>query len=600
MGSNTPIIIGCVVGVACVIGLVVGIICCIQHLRRALRVPQPPVYAVAESVALHEESEFGAAVRSQHSAATAPSPDAGRNGLRSAQDRRDNYADRNAVDYRAEATGRYVELDGGVRPASPNAERVDGVPIEARVRPRRNLPRGRVVVTNGDQDVCLDFSGVERVPQAGPPPLTHEEKQRLEDERNRVASPEYYGHAEYEFRRASNRSSPNVLLSSSLLHELQRQYGAASASGHAFTPFAGDGSVRSMSFRPGSPAGSARRARHGQQSATPNSASLGNGSVGGLPFLRRRKTPSGRNGAGDGATPKQRRQPRSTSSAPRHHNDDLESTSDDFEDVSLPNASFNARREQLREFLLRQQDHQHTRGRFSPTTGIEYANGFDHVSLRGTSPVFPDRQTSAAAAGGHIDRGGSAMAGSAVSPLDQSAPSYPLQLPQPTTTQGLPPLGGSFQSYPSGPSTTVNTPLVALNGVPPFPQIQLPPANHSATAAALHSTPAASVAAAQAREAGKPPRTPLSTATRHVDVPVAPPPNRHSSGLRSPFSLPGNDPVTASDSPSSGEARTHRSAHVSPLQRPGGGVDLRLRHPHTDPNGAGGNQRTAVKNGRTD
>lgn len=554
-----------------------GIIWCISHAYGARHAPSRRVYADAESVTLQEESAFGdapsaqvGAGRGDNDAAYTPAYNSGQ---RPSQNLRDNYADRDAIDYRREGNNNYYGLDGGVRPASPNAERVEGIPIEARVRPRRNLPRNRIVVHHGGQDVCLDFRGVERVPKAGPPPLTLEEKQRLEDEQNRIASPEFYGRAAYEDRRASDRNTPNVRLSSSLLQELQLQYSMSPDCRAALNNYATESSVGSMSFRPGSPAGSARHARQGWQSATPTSTSLQNGSIGGLQFFRRRKKSPTRYDRGGSTSPSQALHQVNFSSAPRNRQEDLESTSDDFEDVSLHNGPAHPRLEQLREFLLKQE--QQTVGRLSPTTGLENVNGFDQISLHGTSPVFLDRQVSARASAASVSPvglgGGWAAAGTGASPYSQSVAPYPLH--HSTMVAGLPTLNASFHSYQSWCSASVNSPVVGLAGSPSYPHV-------GSTSPLSGTHPGAEEAGASARTGVKPPhpvlsprkapastrhQTSLSSAVHgsgsnaavqacHVGT-FSPPSNRCSSGLRSPFSLPGSDPVTASCSASSGGAR---------------------------------------------
>lgn len=204
----------------------------------------------------------------------------------------------------------HLNTTAAVRPASPDAAQLQGISIENRVRPRDRLPRGRVVLSHENQDVVLDFRGVECVPMAGPPPLTREEKRRLEEAQNRISSPEYYGRAEYQRRQASSRSSPSkAVLSASLLQKVQLQQ-----SFH-FSSRASDGSSGSVAVRPGSPSGSARRALNGPAAVV----------------SRRDLSSSG------GAVP----------------HDGYESTSDDFEDCSLYNASFCSRREQLRELWAR-------------------------------------------------------------------------------------------------------------------------------------------------------------------------------------------------------------------------------------------------------
>ncbi|KAG5495926.1 hypothetical protein JIQ42_02805 [Leishmania sp. Namibia] len=582
-------LIGGVLGIAGVIGVVLVITWCRLCARRELRSRSRRVYVEGESVNLRQEGEFGstrgAPADTGRGGNGAAYPPAHNNGRRSAQNLRDNYADRDAIDYHAEGNNSDHGLNTHVRPASPNAERVEGIPIEARVRPRRNLPRARVVVQYGGQDVCLDFRRVERVPQAGPPPLTLEEKQRLEDERNRIASPEFYGRADYEERRASNTNTPDVLLSSSLLQELQRQYGVASASGTAFTKYASESSVGSMSFRPGSPAGSARRARHSRQSATPASVSLQNGSIGGLQFIRWRGNSATLNDAGGRTSPNPpQNQLHSFSSAQRNRHDDLDSTSDDFEDASLHNDPYHARREQLREFLLKQE--QHTQCRLSPITGLGSTNGFDQISLHGTSPLFFDRQVSPEApmaSSGLAGLGGErAAAGSVASAYDQVVTPYPPY--HPTLAAGFAPVNASFGSHQSWRSTSDNSPVVGLTKVPLYTHthsllplsgthlaaegpgggahtsVQLPnlvsPKTASASAHYQKSLPGAAQAGGSSAGAHAPHVEPLST-----------PPNRWSSSLRSPFLLSGDDPVTATYSESSRGTGAQSSKLASPLQR---------------------------------
>ncbi|GET91200.1 hypothetical protein, conserved [Leishmania tarentolae] len=551
-----------------------GIIWCVAYVHRALQARSRRLYVDAENVTLQEESAFGDAPSAQVRTGrgnNGPAYTPVYNGAqRPTHNVRDNYADRDAIEYRTEDRNLY-SLNGGVRPASPNAECVEGIPIEARVRPRRNLPRDRIVVHHGGQDVYLDFRGVERVPQAGPPPLTLEEKQRLEDERNRIASPEFYGCSEYEGRRSSDTKTPNMRLSSSLLQELQLQYNMASAFGGAHKNYATDSSVGSMSFRPGSPAGSARRARHGWQTATPNSVSLQSGSMGGLQFLRRRKKSPTRHDAGSSTSPSQAPwHANSFASAPRNRREDLESTSDDFEDVSLHNGSAPPRLEQLREFLAKQ-EHQ-APGQLSPTTGLGNVNGFDQISLHGTTPVFLDRQVSARASRASVSSvghgGGCATDGIMASSYDQSVAPYPFH--QSTVVAGFPPLNVSFHGHQPWRSTSVNSPVAGLADATPHPQLDsslLPFDSHPVAERAAAGTPA-----------GVEPLHPIlshTTApagTQHsVSIPVAAQgggggnaeahasqvntwstsSNRLSSGLRSPFSLPGSDPVTASCSASS-------------------------------------------------
>nr|CAJ2478402.1 unnamed protein product [Leishmania braziliensis] len=570
MHPSTVLIIGTagIIGVlACLWGIVRGFQALRTRLRRA--------YREADSVTFQQEGEFGATPRVRVGVGRSGNSTAYSNGNSSSQNLRDNYADRDAIDYLGEGNSNYHDLDDDVPPASPNAERVEGIPIEARVRPRRNLPRSRVVVHYGDQDVCLDFRGVERVPQAGPPPLTLEEKQRLEDERNRIASPELYGRAEYEDRQASNVNTPTVLLNSSLLQELQRQYGLVSPSGRAFSNYASESSVGSMSFRLGSPAGSARRARNCRQSATPNSVSLQKGSTGGLQLLRRRKNSPTRNGSGGCTSPNQfQYQANSSFSAPRNRQEDLESTSDDFEDVSVHNDLFNASREQLREFLLKQE--QQPQNRLSPMTGLGNLNGFDQISLHGTFPVLLDRQVNPGSSVASVSSvglgGGRTSAGPVAFPPGQSETLPPLC--NPSVAAGTPLLDASFHGQQLLHTTSVDSAMVGLAKVPSCPHMALSSplsSDHPSVGRAgggaqtgvtlPHPVLLTSTASASAYHQTLPSGTAQGSGSSpgeracHVDT-FSLPPNRWSSGLRSPFSLPGNDPVTAPYSPSAGTAET--------------------------------------------
>ncbi|CCW69857.1 unnamed protein product [Phytomonas sp. Hart1] len=90
-----------------------------------------------------------------------------------------------------------------------------GVTIENRVRPRARLPRGVVVVPHEDERVYIDFRKLPEVPEAEPPPPTEEELRRIMEEKNRVASPEFYGRSEYIERHGSGRSTPQHLYSNS-------------------------------------------------------------------------------------------------------------------------------------------------------------------------------------------------------------------------------------------------------------------------------------------------------------------------------------------------------------------------------------------------
>ncbi|KPI82905.1 hypothetical protein ABL78_8084 [Leptomonas seymouri] len=384
--SSTGIIIGSVVAILAVMLItgLVGLLCMLHH-RRRLRYGRGHVYTDADSISFQDDRGHAPRHRGTAAAANAsPREGTETGGLYSQRTvepnepvtqppmrgQGDNYADRFEC-----------RSDDGVRPASPNAERVEGVAIENRIRPRRHLPRGQVVIHHDNQDVCLDFRGVERVPQAGPPPLTEEEKQRIIDAQNRVASPEFYGRAEYEHRRASDSNTPNVLLSSSLLRELQQQYAAASLSGHMFPSYASDAghSIESMSFRPGSPAGSARRGRRdGRQSTSPTSVTVGRQS------LRHRKSGSHNHTNSREASGRHQH-----ASIPRQYHDDLESTSDDFEDLSLRNESFTGLRERLRDVT----SHPLRSSSGLPVLGTSV--GVDQLSLRSNSTGAFERYMSA-------------------------------------------------------------------------------------------------------------------------------------------------------------------------------------------------------------
>lgn len=489
--STAGIIIGCVVaivGVLLVSGLVALV--CILRRRRRLGFGRGRVYGDADSIALqddnhHHHHHLGpgglsrggnegtdtAGLYSHHTVdSNEPVTPPQNPNTPQMRDRRDNYADR--FDRRSRfdqnnnnggdgEDGGY-DADDGVRPASPTADRVEGVTIENRIRPRRHLPRGQVVIHHDNQDVCLDFRGVERVPQAGPPPLTAEEKQRIIDAQNRVASPEFYGRAEYEYRRASNNNTPNVLLSSSLLRELQQQYAAASASGQVFPSYASEAgrSIGSMSFRPGSPAGSVRRHRRDdRQSTSPTSVTInaGGGGDGAGQNLRHRKNGSRhhtgtRDGSG-GAAPH--------ASISRHYREDLESTSDDFEDLSLHNDSFTGRREKLRDAAGRPVPMQPGSG-FPPLAG---SLGFDQMSLRSNSPLAFERYMSATAS---VSGAGAPSGGLNASMLSAYGVPSPLDHPQ----DGLPPaaLAHTPHGQQSTQSTSINSPVASSAGYPTLPR----------------------------------------------------------------------------------------------------------------------------------
>ncbi|KAL7702856.1 hypothetical protein NQL31_004000 [Lotmaria passim] len=486
--SSTGVIVGCVVAIAgtILVTAFVVLLCLVYHRRRYrhLRYGRSHVYTDADSVALQDDHSHDGAHHPQHGGRGAgqhegtetvgrhsrhtvegnepvtPSPQLTTPQMRDRRDRRDNYADRfepHANNHEDDDEG--YEADDGVRPASPTAERVEGVAIENRVHPHRNLPRGQVVIHHGNQDICLDFRGVQRVPQAGPPPLTFEERQRLIDAQNRVASPEFYGRAEYEHRSSSNTSTPNMLLSSSLLRELQQQYAAAaaSASGQLFPSYASEAgySIGSVSFRPGSPAGSARRGRRdGRQSTSPSSVSIGGQN------LRHRKNGSRQHTGSRDASAGHNQQ---HASIPRHHREDLESTSDDFEDFSLHNDSFTARREKLRDAS----DRLVPPSAAFPACGVSL--GSDQMSLRSNSPGAFERFASAP---GSVS-GGAALNSSTMSGF--GVPS-PLDHPQdPPAAQAHAPQGPR-----SSQSTWINSPVTwsaTASRSPPYQTVKkLPPA----------------------------------------------------------------------------------------------------------------------------
>lgn len=100
-----------------------------------------------------------------------------------------------------------------------------GVPIENRVRPRRHLPRGTLLVHHEDTQIRINFRQLGEVPTAEPPPPTAEELQRMEEAKNRIASPEFYGRAEYAERRASAPNSPEVWYGSfNSIKEIAKRY----------------------------------------------------------------------------------------------------------------------------------------------------------------------------------------------------------------------------------------------------------------------------------------------------------------------------------------------------------------------------------------
>lgn len=77
-------------------------------------------------------------------------------------------------------------------------EKLQGLPIEVRVRPRRHLPRGKVVLlTQNAERIELRFRRDARIPHAAPPPLNPEDRAKLLAQLRRVASPIAYGRASY-------------------------------------------------------------------------------------------------------------------------------------------------------------------------------------------------------------------------------------------------------------------------------------------------------------------------------------------------------------------------------------------------------------------
>ncbi|CAD2213688.1 hypothetical protein AGDE_15835 [Angomonas deanei] len=82
-----------------------------------------------------------------------------------------------------------------------------GVPIVIRVRPRPKLPQGVVQVKHLNRQFRINFDKLPEIPEADPPPPTAEELAALEEERNRVASPLYYGRAQYQKRSLTKSAS---------------------------------------------------------------------------------------------------------------------------------------------------------------------------------------------------------------------------------------------------------------------------------------------------------------------------------------------------------------------------------------------------------
>lgn len=77
-------------------------------------------------------------------------------------------------------------------------EQLPGLPIEVRVRPRRRWPKKKVVLMAPEmRRIELQFHEDAHIPDAEPPPLTAEERAKLEAKLVRVASPLVYGRADY-------------------------------------------------------------------------------------------------------------------------------------------------------------------------------------------------------------------------------------------------------------------------------------------------------------------------------------------------------------------------------------------------------------------
>lgn len=78
-------------------------------------------------------------------------------------------------------------------------EKVQGIAIRSRIHPRRHLPRKKVVVAPDPHTrIEIRFNEDARVPDADPPPLSKEEREKREAELRRVDSPVAYGRAAYQ------------------------------------------------------------------------------------------------------------------------------------------------------------------------------------------------------------------------------------------------------------------------------------------------------------------------------------------------------------------------------------------------------------------
>ncbi|CAD2213689.1 hypothetical protein AGDE_15832 [Angomonas deanei] len=117
---------------------------------------------------------------------------------------------------------------------------VGGVPIIVRVRPRRQRPHGIVELTHDDQHIRINFDKLPEIQEAEPPPPTAEELAALEEERNRVASPVYYGRQAYMDR--CSPTSPNLKRFDSFVsHHVFFHSGASEASAGSFDGFSFSG-----------------------------------------------------------------------------------------------------------------------------------------------------------------------------------------------------------------------------------------------------------------------------------------------------------------------------------------------------------------------
>lgn len=93
-------------------------------------------------------------------------------------------------------------------PEGEEPDKLKGLPIDARVRPRRQLPR-RVILNHETGTIEVRFQDDAQVPEADPPPLSPKERRRLEELANRVASPLAYGRATYIHMRSGSCESPS-------------------------------------------------------------------------------------------------------------------------------------------------------------------------------------------------------------------------------------------------------------------------------------------------------------------------------------------------------------------------------------------------------